>query len=175
MPTVFTHGIVAITLSKMSRLKKGKGWLLVLLAIFCAVIPDADVIAFNFGIPYEHPFGHRGFTHSIFFSVLLGGIIAFLFYRKTATTWAYWLFFSVVTLSHAVFDAMTSGGLGCAFFFPIDNSRFFFPFRPITVSPLGVKNFFSEWGWRTMQSEFYWVWIPCFFILIILWIIGRRK
>ena len=26
----------------------------------CAVLPDADVLAFRFGIPYESVWGHRG-------------------------------------------------------------------------------------------------------------------
>ncbi len=37
-------------------------------AAVCSVLPDIDVLAFHFGIPYASEFGHRGFTHSIFFA-----------------------------------------------------------------------------------------------------------
>jgi hypothetical protein len=32
---------------------------------------------------------------------------------------------------------MTDGGLGIAFFAPFDNTRYFLPFGPIKVSPIG--------------------------------------
>ncbi len=32
---------------------------------------------------------------------------------------------------------MTDGGLGCALFWPFDLTRYFAPWRPISVSPLG--------------------------------------
>jgi inner membrane protein len=28
------------------------------------MLPDADVLAFKFGVAYGNVFGHRGFTHS---------------------------------------------------------------------------------------------------------------
>jgi inner membrane protein len=47
-----------------------------------------------------------------------------------------------VKASHGILDAMTDGGLGVAFFSPFDDTRCFFPFRPIKVSPIGLS-FFS--------------------------------
>jgi hypothetical protein len=40
------------------------------LGAFVAMLPDADVLAFRFGIPYQHLFGHRDFTHSLVFALL---------------------------------------------------------------------------------------------------------
>jgi inner membrane protein len=37
---------------------------------------------------------------------------------------------------------MTSGGPGVGFLIPFNKNRFFFPFREITVSPIGIKDFF---------------------------------
>jgi hypothetical protein len=62
--------------------------------------------------------------------------------------------------SHTLLDAMTSGGLGVAFFSPFSNERYFFPWRPIRVSPIGV-DFFGEAGVAVLRSELIWVWIPC--------------
>ncbi len=170
MPSAFSHAIVAIAAGKLIHpnrpfLKLG------LLAIFCAVIPDADVLAFKFNIPYSSMFGHRGFTHSLFFSFLLGTIVTLIFYRRfplfSKQWWSYCLFFSTVTFSHALLDAMTNGGHGCAFFAPFSDERYFFPFRPINVSPLGIRNFFTQWGWRAFKSELIWIWIPSIVLLVI--------
>jgi hypothetical protein len=36
--------------------------------------------------------------------------------------------------SHGFFDAMTNGGLGVAFFAPLDSRRYFLTFRPLEVA-----------------------------------------
>jgi inner membrane protein len=66
----------------------------------------------------------------------------------------------VATASHGVLDAFTDGGLGVAFFAPFDGTRYFFPVRPIRVSPIGVARFFSRTGMEVLSSEMIWVWIP---------------
>lgn len=170
MASIFSHAIASVALGKASPLHASnlKFWLL---AIFCAVVPDADVIAFDFGIPYSSMWGHRGITHSIFFSVLLGILVTCLAYRKiplgSKKWWGYASFFAAATLSHALLDAMTNGGLGVAIFAPFENSRYFLPYRPIQVSPLGVAKFFSEWGYRVLRSEFVWIWLPSLSVLLL--------
>jgi inner membrane protein len=54
---------------------------------------------------------------------------------------------------------MTDGGLGIAFFAPFDNTRYFLPFRPIKVSPIGLS-FFSARGLDVIRSELLWVCLP---------------
>ena len=84
-----------------------------------------------------------------------------------------WLFLFLATASHGVLDAMTSGGGGVAFFAPLHDERYFFPWRPILVSPMSIRRFFSERGVRIFASEIVWVWIPAaVFALIAL---GRRN
>lgn len=68
------------------------------------------------------------------------------------------LFF--VTDTHGLLDAMTDGGLGIAFFSPFNLQRYFLPWRPIHVSPIGVGRFFSARGLRILWSEIVWVWLP---------------
>jgi inner membrane protein len=55
---------------------------------------------------------------------------------------------------------MTDGGLGIAFFSPFDLQRYFLPWRPIHVSPIGVGRFFGARGLRILWSETVWVWLP---------------
>jgi len=64
-----------------------------------------------------------------------------------------------MTVSHGILDAMTDGGRGVAFFAPFDDTRYFFPFRPIKVSPIGLS-FFTARGLDVIWSEFLWVCIP---------------
>ena len=66
---------------------------------------------------------------------------------------------TAVTASHGMLDAMTDGGRGIAFFAPFDDTRYFLPFRPIKVSPIGIA-FLSTRGLTVLWSEFLWVWIP---------------
>ena len=76
------------------------------------------------------------------------------------------MFFTTCTISHGVLDALTTGGLGVAFFSPFDNLRYFFPWRPIKVSPIGVGRFFGERGIRVILSELIWIGIPSFLYII---------
>jgi inner membrane protein len=134
-----------------------------LTAAACAasVLPDVDALGFMAGIPYGHPLGHRGFTHSLVFALLVGALSA-LFWRPlhTVPLVAFGVVF-LATASHGALDAMTTGGLGVAFFSPFSNRRYFFPWRVLVVSPIGVAPFFSTWGLRVLRSEVLWIWLPC--------------
>jgi inner membrane protein len=56
-------------------------------------------------------------------------------------------------VSHGVLDAMTDGGLGVGFFIPFSDERYFFPLRPIPVSPLSIESFFTSFGWSILKAE----------------------
>jgi inner membrane protein len=70
---------------------------------------------------------------------------------------------------------MTSGGLGVAFFSPWDNTRYFLPWRPIKVSPIGIENFFSEWGWKVIKSELVWIGLSAIIYIIIMKVFHPKK
>ena len=139
MASIFGHAVVGFTFAKVID-NKGLKYLLIA-AIFSTILPDFDVLAFGLGIPYKHPFGHRGFTHSILFALIWAVSLTFILGRKYKLVWFFVIFLS--TVSHGILDAMTSGGKGVGFLIPFNNSRFFFPFREIKVSPIGISDFFS--------------------------------
>ncbi|WP_435412263.1 metal-dependent hydrolase [Psychroserpens mesophilus] len=166
MASLFGHGILAYTISKVIDQKDLKR--LTLLAIVSSILPDADVMAFSFGIPYEHILGHRGFTHSIVFALLWSLMLTVIF-SKTRKI----IFFSVLflsTISHGILDAMTSGGKGVGFFIPFTDARYFFSFREIKVSPIGIEKFFSEWGKQVLLSEMTYILLPCLVVLIVVFL-----
>jgi inner membrane protein len=137
------------------------------------MMPDLDVLAFRFGIPYEAFWGHRGFTHSLLFALLVAVPAAVLTYRRLRIPFADWCgFLFLAVASHGLLDALTNGGLGIAFFAPFNDRRFFFPWQPIEVSPIGMS-FFSARGWDTLRSELLWVWVPTAAMLALVEV-GRR-
>lgn len=163
MASIFGHGLVAYTTSRLVDSKSNT--LLLFLAILSSIIPDLDVIAFSMGIPYEHPMGHRGFSHSILFALLWSGLLTLLMGKARKFIVFTVLFFS--TISHGILDALTTGGRGVGFLIPLDNERYFFPLRVIKVSPIGIEEFFSEWGMRVILSELKYIAIPCCIILMV--------
>ena len=54
--------------------------------------------------------------------------------------------------SHALLDTLTNGGLGCALLWPFCDARFFAPWRPLPVAPIG-RAFLSTRGLRVAVAE----------------------
>jgi inner membrane protein len=160
MPSAFSHAIVAIAIGRVFEPKQTPWWYWALGAGLSAA-PDLDVIGFHYGIHYGDVMGHRGFTHSLFFAALLAGLVTMAFIGQSRIScWRLFFYFFLATASHGILDAMTNGGLGVAFFSPFSNGRYFFSFRPIKVSPIGVGRFFSAKGLAIIRSEAIWLWIP---------------
>lgn len=130
-----------------------------------AALPDLDVLAFRFGIPYSSEWGHRGWTHSLVFTIGIGFLTGLIFNvlqkgssLKHSVFICCWFVLSAV--SHPLLDMLTDGGRGCALWWPFSAERLFFPWRPIVVSPLGAGAFFSEWGLKVLVSELVWIGLP---------------
>ncbi len=178
MPTVLSHPAIPITLA----LALPSGWIspeLAVIGIACSVLPDIDVIGFGFGIHYGDLFGHRGFTHSfscaIFCALMLTAFLPIRFSKAPSGRWCIFAYLLIATASHGILDALTNGGLGVAFFSPFSNTRYFFPWRPIDVSPIGITAFFSPYGFQALASELRWIWLPCFMIGIAAGLLKRVK
>src|SRR4030095_14241949 len=140
-------------------------------------LPDLDVISFAFGIRYGHMLGHRGITHSFVFAFVLSCLVVLLFFRAaslfTCSCWFLIVYFFVVTASHALLDALTNGGLGVALFAPFSSERYFFPWRAIEVSPIGVEAVMGGRGAEVLLSEMKWIWTPSALLVIIALIVRR--
>jgi len=170
VPTVFTHPVVALGLSPFFRDKlPGKRWIAI--GALCTVLPDLDTIGFSLGIQYGDLLGHRGLSHSIAFALVLALALSRLARERRG---ALFLYLFLCTLSHGLLDALTNGGLGVAFFAPFDETRYFFPWRPIAVSPIGA-GFFSERAWRVLSSELLWVVAPSLLLFLIGWRMHRNR
>jgi len=171
MPTMFTHPAVPIALFTGFGKQKISVRLVLIGALF-SILPDFDVIAFAFGIPYSSQWGHRGFTHSLFFAFVFSGFFAAVLanWMKTSRLIAF-IFLFIAMGSHGVLDMLTDGGLGIAVLWPFDHTRYFFPTQVLKVSPIGMS-FFSEWGLRTIISELFWIWLPALIFMALVYMSG---
>jgi len=177
MPTVLSHAIAATALGQWypNRRLPAKFWLW---TAVCAVLPDVDVIGFPLGIRYDDMLGHRGLTHSLAFAAAAGAVAAVTYRRGSPDGSRPFplppapfplklaVYFTAIIASHGLLDALTNGGRGIAFFAPFSNHRFFFPWRPIQVSPIGV-GFFSARGLAVLQSELRWILLPSVIIALL--------
>ena len=192
MASLLTHGVAALGIGTclLGRGTPRRVWIA---GVLCAMAPDLDVIGFDMGIRYGDFWGHRGFTHSVMFAALLSAAVALVIPPRTrgeiphfepvqtGKRWKVaqgglmlWAYLFLATASHGLLDAMTNGGLGVAFFSPLDNTRYFLPWRPIVVSPIGVSRFFGERGLAVLRTEFLWVWIPAALLAAMAWGFRRR-
>lgn len=169
--------MVALSLGSWFRLRRESIRVLIV-GVVCSALPDIDVIGFRYGIHYGDFLGHRGFTHSLLIAALLAGFAVTVVFRQTASKLSrvmIWLYLFLATASHGLLDAMTDGGLGVAFFSPFDTTRYFLPWTPIHVSPIGVGRFFSARGMAVLQSEVLWIWVPSFLLALAAWALQRPK
>jgi inner membrane protein len=168
MPSVFSHAIAAAALGAVMAASPPRRVVWSVGAL-CAVLPDLDVLTMPLGVPWGHVLSHRGLSHSLPFAAGLALVVAAIVSRWLPADpgrLRLWAFFFAATASHGLLDAMTSGGPGIAFFAPFSDARYFFPWRPIVVSPLGISAFFSRWGLEVMASELVWLWLPAAAVIL---------
>ncbi len=169
MPTALTHGIVGCSLVQLAPRALPR-WRVLVLLVTVSLLPDLDVIGFGYGIPYEHPFGHRGFSHSLLFALLVAGLATAVMLALERSSgpamipvsrwWGLLLLTTLAGASHGLLDAVTSGGLGIGLLLPFSNERIFFAVRPIRVSPINPFAFSISRALRVFGSEAVWVWLP---------------
>jgi inner membrane protein len=136
-----------------------------------SMLPDLDVAGMALGVPYGAPWGHRGATHSLVMAGPLGLAFAVFARGGGRTFTATALLAFAVAASHGLLDAMTDGGRGVALFWPLTTHRYFLPWRPIPVAPIGV-GFLSGDGLEVAAWELV-VFLPLF--AYALWPRTRRE
>lgn len=176
MASVVSHAVAALGIGACFY-KRGVPKRVWVAGALCSMVPDLDVIGFHYGIPYGAFWGHRGFTHSLFFAAVVASAAVLLAFRSALPNigrGALWAYLFLATASHGVLDAMTDGGLGVAFLSPFDNRRYFLPWRPIRVSPIGFARFFTPRGFDILRSEILWIWIPSAVLVASALLLRRR-
>ncbi|MFZ6014570.1 MAG: metal-dependent hydrolase, partial [Bacteroidota bacterium] len=97
-----------------------------LLGAFTQSLPDIDFLAYLWLDPANNLLAHRGFTHSILFSILTSSMLALIMDRwqtKPKTDIKYWFFFfALQAFVHLFIDVMNVYGVGLLE--PFDHRRF---------------------------------------------------
>jgi inner membrane protein len=103
-----------------------------------SLAPDLDFFGTYWGgIRYGSPWFHRGATHSIAMALLGAAVVTSLVRPSRWKSFA--LVAAAVAASHGLLDSMTDGGMAIASFWPATSHRFFLPWRPIHVAPMGAR------------------------------------
>lgn len=117
-----------------------------------SLLPDIDVFGFRLGIEYADPWGHRGAIHSLAFAVMVALVAGLTARAARLPVRRTILLVGAVVASHGLLDTLTNGGLGCALLWPFSDERFFAPWTPLPVAPLG-RGFVSREGLRVALTE----------------------
>ena len=164
------HLAVGLALGRLEsgeRSTAGRAWSMALLAGL-AVLPDADVIAWRYGVGYDSILGHRGAAHSLA-AALAVGLVAGLVARRLGAGFARGAKFAALAVaSHGPLDMLTDGGGGIALLWPFTSERWFVPWRPIPVAPIGL-DYLSREGLAVFTTEL------LYFAPLLAYALWRRK
>lgn len=98
-----------------------------------ALAPDIDFVGGLLGVARgsTSPLGHRGFTHSVFFALVVGGIVGAV--TRGSPFRRYWagICAFIALASHGLLDTMSRLGDGPMLFWPFTAGHYEFPWRPI--------------------------------------------
>ncbi len=159
MPTVFSHIVFPVAAAvALGRARVPTSMLLA--GMLATVVPDFDGIAFKLGIPYGGMWGHRGYTHTLGFALVMGLFGLLLARRWQLPKWKAYLWIALCTFSHPVADTLTNGGIAIPLYWPIIETRFFSPWTLVEVSPIAPQRFFTERGAVVIWSEIKVLWMP---------------
>ena len=119
-------------------------------------IPDLDVLASNFTDTVTALEIHRGFTHSILFSLLFAPIFGFIVtkYEKHKSFKDWTLFFFLTLVTHPILDAQTTWGT--QLFWPLDIRLAFknvFVIDPLYTLPFLVFLMLTMFQKRTSKKR----------------------
>jgi inner membrane protein len=136
MPKIIAHALAGAAVVAAVHPNAGfKYWKPLFLGAVFAVAADAD---YFFDWIYRTDEIHRGFTHSILFSLLTAILLLFYFgAEKTQTVAAY----SLSYLSHAALDFATSTSGGVKLFYPFYNKYYYLGLTDIFEMSVG-----SDWN-----------------------------
>lgn len=173
MPTVFSHPAPVLALAALlgGRLSTR----MLLFGILCAVLPDADVIGFRFGISYARrvrapgvfPFPRVCPAHGLC-RLRSGPAVPARFtphgiHRRPSGR-----------LKPYPAGRNDQRRTRRSRVLALRQTRYFCDWRPIRVSPFGLKGLLSQRGLSVMLSELRWVWAPCLAVIAAALFFGKN-
>ncbi len=137
-------------------------------AVICSLLPDLDLLGRLFDVHPNEPLGHQGLTHSLLAAAVIGIAAAALAFRSleigSRAWWSAAAFLSAATAAHGLADAMTANEIGVAFFAPFSWTRYFLPWRPLPICPLGLPELLGRWGLLVITNEAIFLLVPAYLL-----------
>jgi inner membrane protein len=134
------------------------GWRLMVAGAVCGIVPDLDFLSIRMGFDrYGGTYGHRGFTHSLGFALLIG-LLAALWTSSVAPGWRRRVgrgaFLALCTASHPLLDSLFDVGICSAWLWPLDGARHCLDWRPIPMQGIAL------FGEQRFLMELQWIGVP---------------
>lgn len=131
-----------------------------ILGAIVATIPDLDVAMYLFFDSYEMLRIHRGFSHSILFTILFAFLVAYILrqfkWTKSISYFRLWLFSWLSLFTHIILDAFTS--YGTQLLLPFSDHRIGWDsinvVDPIYTIPLIIGLFFSVYWYKNSLKRY---------------------
>ena len=176
MPSIVAHAVAGAALAIAAFSPRPVPRRVWITAAVVAAVPDVDAIGRPFGnLAIEAVFGgHRGFTHSVVFVLVLAAIVAWGFFRTSPWIGLHrrlWVAFALATASHGVLDALSTIGNGVAFWAPFSWTRYEFAWQPLGEIGPGPRG--PERALDMVANEFLWVGLPALIVVVIARFIRR--
>ena len=159
MPTIFSHIAVPIAVAVALGSQRVPPAML-LVGMLASVLPDFDGVAFKLGLHYGGIWGHRGFTHTLGFTLVVALTGLWFARRWKVAPWQGYLWLALCLISHPLLDMLTNGGVGIALLWPFSGERWFSPWRPVEVSPVALSRFLTQRGADVLLNEAKTIWLP---------------
>lgn len=170
MTSIITHTAVPLAIASAAGQRNVPKPLLAT-GVAASLTPDLDIVGTQFGLPFEHVLGHRGFTHSPLFALLVAFLSLLVWRRLGPSRFGVFSFVLLSILSHGLLDAINHGGIGVAFLSPFSNERFLLPWRPIPAAPIELSRIFAPETVAVVFLEITWIWMPCLMVgLLFRWL-----
>ena len=170
MPSWVAHAVAGVAVASVFTTRtdvRRFAWT----AAACTIVPDLDAIGWPIGMgDIELLGGHRGFTHSIPFAVLLGAAAAWGIFR--GERWKplrlrLWLCFALATMTHGALDALSTIGEGVRFFSPFRDTRYVSAWQPLHASRAPPEARPVSRIAYIVRDEMQYVILPCVILIVI--------
>ena len=178
MPSIIAHAVAGAALATAALSPRPVHRRVCITGAVLAAVPDIDAIGRPFGnLAIETLFGgHRGFTHSVVFAVLLGAIVAWGLFRAPQWTGFHrrlWVAFALAMASHGVLDALSTIGNGVAFWAPVSWAHYEFTWQPLGEIGPGPRG--RERAFAIVANELLWVGLPALIVVAIAHVTRRSR
>lgn len=134
MSSVVGHGLAGLAVyqavKRPCRLPGGVRGVLLVLGL--SLLPDLDVVALAL---WPSVFSHRGFTHSLAFALLAGGLAALAAaWRRRQDLFRAWMGLSLVSAIHPLLDYLMGCGPGVPWLWPLSKAGFLSPMQVVPTA-----------------------------------------